>query len=76
MLKFSPGLVCFILQSIILPVHNGDRWLNACLESVHEQTFGGQLQLSIYLDACTVRYLLYHYSLLLRGNRDEQVRVH
>ncbi|KAL3876188.1 hypothetical protein ACJMK2_034059 [Sinanodonta woodiana] len=39
--------------SIILAVHNAERWLDDCLASVVEQTFSGKLELSVYLDACT-----------------------
>ncbi|WAQ96512.1 B3GNL-like protein [Mya arenaria] len=38
--------------SVILPVHNGEEWLEDCLQSIEAQTFTGTLQLSIYLDSC------------------------
>lgn len=39
--------------SVILPVHNADKWLDECLESVLQQAFGGSLELSVYDDAST-----------------------
>lgn len=62
-----------ILQSIVMPVHNGSRWLDNCLASILSQAgFTGSLELSIYNDASTVgsysvfkmHYLIYslpHY---------------
>ncbi|NWX85722.1 B3GNL protein, partial [Nothoprocta pentlandii] len=38
-------------QSVILPVHNGERWLDQCLQSVLEQDFRGALELSVFNDA-------------------------
>ncbi|XP_078257702.1 uncharacterized protein LOC144594733 [Rhinoraja longicauda] len=37
--------------SIILPVHNAERWLDQCLESVLDQDFQGSMQLSVFNDA-------------------------
>ncbi|KAL5018400.1 hypothetical protein ScPMuIL_004122 [Solemya velum] len=39
--------------SIILPVYNAARWLDDCLQSVLEQRYLGDLELSIYNDAST-----------------------
>ncbi|KAH3871431.1 UDP-GlcNAc:betaGal beta-1,3-N-acetylglucosaminyltransferase-like protein 1 [Dreissena polymorpha] len=38
--------------SVILPVHNADKWLDACLDSVVRQSFPGRLELSVYFDEC------------------------
>lgn len=47
-----------IMQSIVMPVHNGSRWLNDCLTSILSQTgFNpGSLEFSVYNDASTVRF--------------------
>ncbi|MGH0126311.1 UNVERIFIED_CONTAM: hypothetical protein FKN15_028058 [Acipenser sinensis] len=37
--------------SIILPVHNASSWLQECLQSVLEQDFHGNMELSIFNDA-------------------------
>lgn len=39
--------------SIILPIHNAEKWLNDCLKSVADQTFTGKMELSIYNDSST-----------------------
>ncbi|XP_045212343.2 UDP-GlcNAc:betaGal beta-1,3-N-acetylglucosaminyltransferase-like protein 1 [Mercenaria mercenaria] len=39
--------------SLILPVHNADKWLDDCLQSVVSQTYSDGLELSIYKDSCT-----------------------
>nr|XP_055174388.1 UDP-GlcNAc:betaGal beta-1,3-N-acetylglucosaminyltransferase-like protein 1 isoform X1 [Nyctereutes procyonoides]XP_055174447.1 UDP-GlcNAc:betaGal beta-1,3-N-acetylglucosaminyltransferase-like protein 1 isoform X1 [Nyctereutes procyonoides] len=39
------------LQSIILPVHNAERWLHECLRSVLQQDFAGPMELSVFNDA-------------------------
>ncbi|XP_035211954.1 UDP-GlcNAc:betaGal beta-1,3-N-acetylglucosaminyltransferase-like protein 1 isoform X2 [Stegodyphus dumicola] len=39
--------------SIIVPVYNGEQWLDQCLESVVEQEFSGKLEISIFNDAST-----------------------
>ena len=42
-------------QSIILPVHNAELWLDECLQSVVDQDCGGaSLELSVFNDASTV----------------------
>ncbi|XP_017598692.1 PREDICTED: UDP-GlcNAc:betaGal beta-1,3-N-acetylglucosaminyltransferase-like protein 1 isoform X3 [Corvus brachyrhynchos] len=38
-------------QSIIVPVHNSECWLDECLKSVWEQDFKGTMELSIFNDA-------------------------
>ncbi|XP_067128433.1 queuosine-tRNA galactosyltransferase-like isoform X1 [Centruroides vittatus] len=37
--------------SIILPVHNAEKWFDECLASVANQKFNGKLELSVYFDA-------------------------
>ncbi|XP_055509643.1 UDP-GlcNAc:betaGal beta-1,3-N-acetylglucosaminyltransferase-like protein 1 isoform X1 [Leucoraja erinacea] len=37
--------------SIVLPVHNAERWLDQCLESVLDQDFQGSMELSVFNDA-------------------------
>ncbi|XP_007957976.1 UDP-GlcNAc:betaGal beta-1,3-N-acetylglucosaminyltransferase-like protein 1 [Orycteropus afer afer] len=37
--------------SIILPVHNAERWLDECLKSVLQQDFEGTMELSVFNDA-------------------------
>uniref|UniRef100_A0A8C9P5M2 UDP-GlcNAc:betaGal beta-1,3-N-acetylglucosaminyltransferase like 1 n=1 Tax=Spermophilus dauricus TaxID=99837 RepID=A0A8C9P5M2_SPEDA len=37
--------------SVILPVHNAELWLDACLESVLQQDFQGTMELSVFNDA-------------------------
>ncbi|XP_069860878.1 queuosine-tRNA galactosyltransferase isoform X2 [Dipodomys merriami] len=37
--------------SIILPVHNAEKWLDECLKSVLQQDFEGAMELSIFDDA-------------------------
>ncbi|XP_004709260.2 UDP-GlcNAc:betaGal beta-1,3-N-acetylglucosaminyltransferase-like protein 1 isoform X1 [Echinops telfairi] len=37
--------------SIILPVHNAERWLQECLRSVLHQDFEGTMELSVFNDA-------------------------
>uniref|UniRef100_A0A8C5UWY4 UDP-GlcNAc:betaGal beta-1,3-N-acetylglucosaminyltransferase like 1 n=2 Tax=Microcebus murinus TaxID=30608 RepID=A0A8C5UWY4_MICMU len=39
------------MQSIILPVHNAEPWLDECLNSVLQQDFEGTMELSIFNDA-------------------------
>lgn len=39
--------------SIILPVYNADKWLNECLQSVFNQNFVGNLELSVFNDGST-----------------------
>ncbi|XP_053939241.1 UDP-GlcNAc:betaGal beta-1,3-N-acetylglucosaminyltransferase-like protein 1 isoform X2 [Cuculus canorus] len=39
--------------SIIVPVHNSERWLDECLKSVWEQDFEGTMELSVFNDAST-----------------------
>uniref|UniRef100_G3MQN2 Glycosyltransferase 2-like domain-containing protein n=1 Tax=Amblyomma maculatum TaxID=34609 RepID=G3MQN2_AMBMU len=39
--------------SVIIPVHNGERWINECLASVADQIFAGTLEVSIYNDSST-----------------------
>nr|XP_039262371.1 UDP-GlcNAc:betaGal beta-1,3-N-acetylglucosaminyltransferase-like protein 1 [Styela clava] len=39
--------------SIILPLYNGEKWLEECLNSVLEQTFDQRIQLCVYNDAST-----------------------
>lgn len=57
-----------ILQSIILPVHNADKWLDECLHSVADQSYSGGLELSLYKDSCTVSLLYYNiFSFVLFG---------
>jgi cellulose synthase/poly-beta-1,6-N-acetylglucosamine synthase-like glycosyltransferase len=41
-------------QSIILPVHNAEQWLDECLQSVLQQDFEGTMELSIFNDASKV----------------------
>ena len=46
-----------ILQSIVMPVYNGSRWLDDCLTSIFSQAgFIGSLELSVYNDASTVGF--------------------
>nr|XP_022317054.1 UDP-GlcNAc:betaGal beta-1,3-N-acetylglucosaminyltransferase-like protein 1 isoform X1 [Crassostrea virginica] len=39
--------------SIIIPVYNGENWIDECLEAVQNQQFKGQLEVSIYNDGST-----------------------
>ena len=39
--------------SIILPIHNAEKWIEPCLDSVLAQTFSGSMELCICNDACT-----------------------
>ncbi|XP_037094071.1 UDP-GlcNAc:betaGal beta-1,3-N-acetylglucosaminyltransferase-like protein 1 [Pollicipes pollicipes] len=39
--------------SIILPIHNAEKWLSACLQSVLSQDHSLRAELSAYLDGCT-----------------------
>lgn len=41
-------------QSIILPVHNAEQWLDECLMSVLQQDFEGTMELSVFNDASKV----------------------
>lgn len=41
-------------QSVILPVHNAEPWLDACLRSVLQQDFEGSMELSVFNDASKV----------------------
>ena len=41
------------LQSIIIPVHNAEQWLAACLQSVLDQEHKLRVEVSVYLDGCT-----------------------
>ncbi|XP_047565290.1 UDP-GlcNAc:betaGal beta-1,3-N-acetylglucosaminyltransferase-like protein 1 isoform X2 [Lutra lutra] len=38
-------------QSVILPVHNAEPWLDECLRSVLQQDFQGSMELSVFNDA-------------------------
>ena len=44
----------FLRQSIILPVYNAEPWLTECLQSVLDQDTAASLELSVFMDACTV----------------------
>lgn len=46
--------VSFASQSIILPVHNAEPWLDECLRSVLQQDFEGSMELSVFNDASKV----------------------
>lgn len=39
--------------SIIIPVYNGDKWIDDCLRSVETQNFKGKLEVSIFNDGST-----------------------
>lgn len=39
--------------SIIIPVYNGDKWIDDCLRSVENQNFNGKLEVSIFNDGST-----------------------
>lgn len=39
--------------SIIIPVYNGDDWIDDCLRSVENQNFNGKLEVSIFNDGST-----------------------
>lgn len=39
--------------SIIIPVYNGDKWIDNCLRSVETQNFNGKLEVSIFNDGST-----------------------
>ncbi|XP_065283774.1 queuosine-tRNA galactosyltransferase-like [Dermacentor albipictus] len=39
--------------SVIIPVFNGERWVDDCLSSVAQQEFAGTLEVSIYDDSST-----------------------
>lgn len=41
-------------QSVILPVHNAEPWLDECLRSVLQQDFEGAMELSVFNDASKV----------------------
>jgi hypothetical protein len=49
-------LYCFIefFQSVIIPVYNGSKWIDACLQSVVSQTFQDKFQVCIYNDGSQV----------------------
>lgn len=48
-------LTCFSeSQSVILPVHNAEQWLDECLMSVLQQDFEGTMELSVFNDASKV----------------------
>ncbi|CAK8681489.1 unnamed protein product [Clavelina lepadiformis] len=46
---------CRPLVSIILPVYNGEAWLDSCLQSISEQTHNGPMELCVFNDASTDR---------------------
>ena len=39
--------------SVIVPLHNGEKWLDECLESLFSQTYSGSVELCVYNDACS-----------------------
>lgn len=39
-----------VVVSIITPVYNGSQWINECLTSVANQTYQGNLEISVYND--------------------------
>lgn len=39
--------------SVIIPVHNAEKWLSECLKSIETQTFSGTIEVSIYNDSST-----------------------
>ncbi|KAK8776724.1 hypothetical protein V5799_029932 [Amblyomma americanum] len=47
------GLNAAVDVSIIIPVHNGEKWINECLTSVADQVFAGTLEVSIFNDSST-----------------------
>lgn len=44
----------FVFQSVILPVHDAEPWLDECLRSVLQQDFQGSMELSVFNDASKV----------------------
>lgn len=44
----------FAFQSIILPVHDAEPWLDECLRSVLRQDFQGSMELSVFNDGSKV----------------------
>ena len=48
----------FPLVSIILPIHNAEKWIDSCILSILAQTHNGSMELCIYDDACTDSSLL------------------
>ena len=42
-------------QSVILPVHDAEPWLDECLRSVLQQDFEGPMELSVFNDASKVQ---------------------
>lgn len=53
-------IFCFIefLQSVIIPVYNGSKWIDECLQSVVSQTFQDKFQVCIYNDGSQVRKII------------------
>ena len=49
--EWMPNSNCSVLVSIILPVHNAESWLDACLQSVLKQTYSSCMELCVYNDA-------------------------
>ncbi|XP_048760045.2 UDP-GlcNAc:betaGal beta-1,3-N-acetylglucosaminyltransferase-like protein 1 isoform X2 [Ostrea edulis] len=39
--------------SIILPVYNGEKWIEDCLRAIRDQDFSGRLEISIFNDGST-----------------------
>ncbi|XP_061175453.1 UDP-GlcNAc:betaGal beta-1,3-N-acetylglucosaminyltransferase-like protein 1 [Saccostrea echinata] len=39
--------------SIIIPVYNGEKWIDECLRAVRDQDFSGSLEISIFNDGST-----------------------
>uniref|UniRef100_A0A7S4EW01 Glycosyltransferase 2-like domain-containing protein n=1 Tax=Chrysotila carterae TaxID=13221 RepID=A0A7S4EW01_CHRCT len=47
-----PGKIADVV-SVILPVHNGSRWIDACLSSLEQQSYTGPIELSAFDDGST-----------------------
>ena len=42
------------LQSVIIPVHNAEQWLDEALSSISKQSWKDSLEVSLFNDASTV----------------------
>ena len=49
-----------MIQSIVMPVLNGEKWIEDCFHSIINQSFSGTMEVSIFNDGSTVSVVVFH----------------